>query len=115
MWIAMLLFVAVAAAVLWFVAAPLLREDAAESERIVAANSEAVDLQSRHAMLIGALADLEEDRSTGKVDDADYDHLKTDLSGKAIAVLKKMDALANRPPEPPPGPRRLEPTGDKTA
>ena len=33
MGLATLLFVAVAAAVLWYVAAPLLRKDAAESER----------------------------------------------------------------------------------
>jgi len=110
-----LIFLAVAIAVLWYVAAPLLRVDAAESERVVSANSEAVDLQSRHAMLIAALADLEEDRSTAKIDDADYEHLKADLSSKAIDVLKKMDALENRPPEPPAGPRLLDPTGDKTA
>jgi len=115
MGIATLLFVAVAAAVLWYVAAPLLRKDAAESERLVSANSEAVDLQSRHAMLIAALSDLEEDRSTGKLDDEDYERLKVELSGKTIEVMKKMDALANRPPEPPPGPRRLDPTADKTA
>ena len=97
-----------------YVAAPLLREDAAEAERIVAANSEAVDLQSRHAMLLGALADLEEDRSTGKLDDADYERLKADLSGKAVDVMKKMDELAARPAPPPPGPRPLS-TGDETA
>ena len=47
-----LVLLALALAVLWFVAAPLLREDAAESERVVSARSEAVELQSRHAMAL---------------------------------------------------------------
>lgn len=111
----MLVFLLVAVAVLWYVAAPLLRHDAAERERVVSANSEAVDLQSRHAMLLGALTDLEEDRGTGKIDDDDYERLKTDLSGRAIDVIKKMDELAARPPAAPPGPRSLHTSGDKPA
>ena len=43
-----LTLIALALGVLWFVAAPLLRSDAAESERVVSAESEAVELHSRH-------------------------------------------------------------------
>jgi len=115
MWIPILAFLALAAAVLWYVASPLLREDAAESERIVSANSEAVELQSRHAMLLAALADLEEDRATGKLDDSDYEQLEADLSRSAIDVMRKIDELEARPPAGPPGPRSLGPAGDETA
>ncbi|NIM00927.1 MAG: hypothetical protein GTN89_08505 [Acidobacteria bacterium] len=103
-----------AAAVLWFVAAPLLRSDALERERVVSAESEAVELQSRHAMLLASLADLEEDRGTGKLSDEDYERLKESLTSRAIEVMKKIDAL----PEPGPaplGPRPLDSGGETSA
>jgi len=81
------------AAAAWFVIAPLLRRDAAEAERIGAAKSEERDLRSRHEMLLAALKDLEDDRATGKIDDADYAHLHGDLTSQAVAVLKQLDAL----------------------
>jgi hypothetical protein len=88
-----ILAAAVGAATLWYVVAPLLRKDAAESERISAAVSEERDLESRREMLVSALKDLEDDRATGKVDDADYDGLKTSLSSDAVEVMKQLDAL----------------------
>ncbi len=114
--LAPLALIVLALAVLWFVAAPLLRSDAAESERVVSAESEAVELQSRHAMLLTSLADLEEDRATGKLDDEDYDELYELLTVQAVDVLKKIDAL----PDPaaaaaPLGPRPLDTGGDESA
>ncbi len=105
--------IVLALAVLWFVASPLLRSDAAESERVVSAESEAVELQSRHAMLLAALADLEEDRSTGKLTDEDYARLHESLTSRAVEVLKKIDALPETETVPL-GPRALE-HGDKPA
>ena len=114
--VAPLALLVLALAVLWFVAAPLLRSDAAESERVVSAESEAVELQSRHAMLLASLADLEEDRATGKLDDEDYDELHELLTVQAVDILKKIDAL----PDPaaaavPLGPRPLDTGGDESA
>ena len=94
-----------ALAVLAFVAAPLLRSDSAESERVVSAESEAVELQSRHAMLLGALGDLEEDLGTGKLSDEDYEQLHEQLTGEAIDVMKKIDALPEPDTAAPLGPR----------
>ena len=94
-----------ALAVLAFVAAPLLRSDSAESERVVSAESEAVELQSRHAMLLGAFGDLEEDRATGKLSDEDYEQLHEQLTGEAVDVLKKIDALPEHDTAAPLGPR----------
>lgn len=112
---ATLVFLFIAVGILWFVVAPLLREDATESERVVSAESEAVELQSRHAMALGALADLEEDRSTGKLDDEDYERLKERLTASAVDVLKKIDALPDKPAGPQLGPRPLDTPGDKPA
>ena len=98
----------VAAAVLVFVAAPLLRVDAAQAEEQSRRIGEASELQSRHDMLLAALKDLEEDRATGKLDDADYESLKTRLTAEAVEVLKQLDAAQQRLDEPEPvGPRPL--------
>jgi len=83
----------VAACATWFVIAPLRRPDAAQAERIGAAVSEERDLRSRHEMLLSSLKDLEDDRATGKLDDADYHGLKGDLSSQAVGVMKQLDAL----------------------
>ena len=110
-----IVLIALALVVLWLVAAPLLREDAAEAERVVSAHSEEIDLQSRHAMLLTSLADLDEDRATGKLDDEDYEQLQADLSSRAIEVMKKMDELAERPVAAPPGPRPVDSSGNGPA
>jgi hypothetical protein len=107
--------IALALIVLWFVAAPLLRSDAAESERVVSAESEAVDLQSRHAMLLGSLGDLEEDRATGKLSDEDYEQQHEALAALAVDVMKKMDALPDPKTTPPVGPRSLDSSDDSGA
>lgn len=109
-----IVLIVLAVAVLWFVAAPLLRSDALEHERVVSAESEAVELQSRHAMLLASLADLEEDRGTGKLSDEDYERLKESLTSRAIEVMKKIDALPE-PGLPPLGPRSLDSGGESSA
>jgi hypothetical protein len=77
----------------YYVLAPLFRADAAEAERISAAISEERDLQSRREMLLAALKDLEDDRSTGKVDQKDYTRSKTELSTEVIEIMKQLDAM----------------------
>jgi hypothetical protein len=75
------------------VLAPLFRPDAQEAERVSQALSNEQDLSTRHAMAVAALRDLEEDRQTGKVGDADYAELKTKLETRAIELMKSLDAL----------------------
>jgi len=77
-----------------FVAAPLLRADPAAAERGSERLGQARDLQSRHDMLLASLKDLEDDRATDKIDEADYLELKARLSAQAIEVMKQRDGLA---------------------
>ncbi len=84
------LTLAVAAVVL----APLFRPDAQEAERVSSALSVEQDLSTRHAMALAALRDLEDDRQTGKIGDADYEQLRAKLEGRAIELMKSLDALA---------------------
>jgi len=74
-----------------FVVAPLLRKDAADAERLAAAASEEVEMASQHDMILASLKDLEEDRSTGKITDEDYQGLYAKLTGEAVEVMKRLD------------------------
>ena len=82
-----------AAGSLAFIVAPLLRRDAREAERVAAAVSAEMDLHSQHDMVLAALKDLEEDRATDKVDDADYESLKSRLTERIVGLMKQMDEL----------------------
>jgi hypothetical protein len=82
-----------AAAAAW-VLAPLFREDAASAERVASALSEAEELESQREMALSALRDLEDDRATGKIGDADYEALKSRLTARTVEILRRIDALA---------------------
>ena len=84
------LLIALAAAA--FVVAPLLRRDALEpEERPEAAIGELRELHERQQMLLASLKDLEDDRATDKLDEQDYERLKSELSGQAIEVMQRID------------------------
>lgn len=90
-----------AAGVLAFVIAPLLRSDAAVAELRTDTTGKRRDLQARHAMVLSSLKDLEEDRATGKLDDADYEDLRSRLTSQAVELLRDLDdADPERPAEP---------------
>jgi hypothetical protein len=76
------------------VLAPLFRPDAQEAERVSNALSTEQDLHMRHAMAVAGLRDLEEDRQTGKIGDADYAALRAKLEARAIELMKRLDELA---------------------
>jgi hypothetical protein len=92
--IAPILIGLLAIAVALFVLAPLFRPDAREAERVADALSVEQDLHTRHAMAVAALRDLEEDRQTGKIGDADYASLRAKLEGRAVDLMKRLDGLS---------------------
>jgi hypothetical protein len=91
------------AAAAWILA-PLFRADAAQAERASRLLSTLTDLQSEREMALSALRDLEDDRATGKISDADYEDLKNRFTVRAVEVLKKLDEAeaASRGPRPVP-------------
>jgi hypothetical protein len=76
------------------VLAPLFRPDAREAERVSNALSVEADLTTRHGMALAALRDLEDDRQTGKIGDADYAQLRAKLEARAVELMKNLDKLA---------------------
>ena len=92
--IATVLIAALVLIVTAIVLAPLFRPDATEAERVSSALSVEQDLSTRHAMALAALRDLEDDRQTGKIGDADYAQLRARLESRAIELMKSLDGLA---------------------
>ena len=85
---------ALALAVAAFALAPLFRPDAQAAERVSNALSAEQDLSTRHTMALAALRDLEDDRQTGKIGDADYAQLRAKLETRAVELMKSLDGLA---------------------
>ena len=77
-----------------FVLAPLFRPDALEAERAAKALSAEEDLHARYGMAVAALRDLEEDRATGKVGDADFASQEAELQARALELMKQIDERA---------------------
>jgi hypothetical protein len=90
-WGGLLALVLAAVAALW-IAAPLLATRAAPAERRSATLARARELQSRREQLVASLKDLEDDRATGKIDEDDYQALRSRIEGEAIGVLRELDA-----------------------
>ncbi len=71
------------------------------------------ELESRHAMLLASLKDLEDDMRTDKMGERDYAELKARLTADAVETLKALDAIrAERANPPRVGPRPLEGSSD---
>ena len=91
--IAAVVIAALALAAAVFVLGPLFRPDAREAERVAAKISAEQELSAQRAMALAALRDLDEDRATGKIGDADYAEMKERLSAQAVDLMKRLDAL----------------------
>lgn len=78
-----------AAAVLWAVLGPLFRPAAPEANPL----DEMVDpLETPKGRVLAALRELEFDRATGKLSQADYEQLTTKYSAEALRLQREEDA-----------------------
>ena len=83
---ALLVGTALAVASLLYVLYPLFRADIAVAPR------HPVDATRRQAHAVDALRELEFDRETGKISDADYGPLKARYTEQALTVMRAGDA-----------------------
>lgn len=81
--------VALAAAAVWYVLAPLWRRRA-EPEQSAA---ERARLMEQREAALRVLRDLALDHATGKMSDADYETLRARQEAAAIDALRRLDAL----------------------
>lgn len=88
-----LVSIGIAAGTVAFVLAPLFRKDSPSERREESATLEIQELRSHHEMALAALKDLEDDRATGKIGDADYNELRAKLTSQAVETMKRLDSL----------------------
>ncbi len=80
-----------AAGAMYFVLRPIFRPDLAPAPDAEPAGDEGEDPAddlSPHAVALRALKEIEFDRATGKLSDADYDALRVKYSAEALAALR---------------------------
>jgi len=87
--------VLLAALAVWFVLRPIFRLEVAASGKPGAAGADDLDSDddlSPRAVALGALREIEFDRATGKLSDADYDALHRKYTTEALAALRAESA-----------------------
>lgn len=85
--------IAILALTLLFIAYPLLNRRAAEIAGGDVAESELTDLLYKKESAYIALKELDFDFRTGKIDDADYQEMKSRFEANAVAILGKIEEL----------------------
>ncbi len=98
--IALVIGIVVALAAVALVLAPIVWP---ERLRPVAAPEEPEDDPREHRkdLALAALKEIEFDRATGKLDDADYERMKTSYTAEALEAIRAVDAAAAPIPQEP--------------
>lgn len=95
MWLELVAAALVGVALLWLVFEPAFVTDAGrDAEALVLEGLEDPE-PTRSGMALGALKEIEFDRETGKLSDADYEFLKEKYTAEALAALRVEDAAAS--------------------
>jgi hypothetical protein len=89
----------------YYVLRPVFRPVAPAPGRAGDEGDDPDDDLSPQAVALRALKEIEFDRATGKLSDADYDGLKAQYTGMALAALREEQGGASREPEPRLAPR----------
>jgi rRNA maturation endonuclease Nob1 len=77
-------------AVIWLVLQPLVRPSAPRPAMYIPPDPE----ETRRGVALAALREIEFDRETGKLSDADYGYLKARYTTEAVAALRADDAAS---------------------
>jgi hypothetical protein len=80
-------------ALAWFVTVPLRRDRAPGEAGVPAEDPQRADLEARKQALYRQIRDAELDRAQGKLSEADWQRLDSELRHEAIEVLRRIDAL----------------------
>jgi len=89
--------VVLAAGAVWFVLLPVFRPEIGWGTRDAGGVEEDFDDDmSARAVALRALREIEFDRATGKLSDADYDALRTKYTAEAVAALRAEEGRGTR-------------------
>jgi hypothetical protein len=112
--IALLIGILVALAAVALVLEPLVRPPRAAAPDSLAFEAEADPLGHRKELALAALTEIEFDRATGKLDDADYEQMKARYTAEALDAIREADAAAAPVPQEPALARAPAPAGVAT-
>src|SRR2546427_3421796 len=92
----LILGVLLAAGATYFVLRPILRPpvESEGSEPVGDEGEDPADDMSAQAVALRALKEIEFDRATGKLSDADYESLKAQYTAEALAVMRETGGVA---------------------
>lgn len=91
-----------AAGVVYFVLLPILRPPLEQATDLSAdEGDDPDDDMSPQAVALRALKEIEFDRATGKLSDADYDHLKAKYTAEALAAMRGESGVRSQEPAKP--------------
>jgi len=109
--IALLVGVLVALAAVALVLEPIVRPRRAAQPDALSFEPEEDPLGHRKDLALAALKEIEFDRATGKLDDADYERMKARYTTEALAAIRDADAAAAPVPREPALARAQLPAG----
>ena len=92
------LAVLLATGAVYFVLRPIFRVTPSGSEGDEGEGDDSEEDQSPRAVALRALKEIEFDRATGKLSDADYDALKQQYTGMAVEALRETEGAGFRVP-----------------
>ena len=107
--IALLIGIVVALLAVALVLEPVLRPGRARPAPVPADEDD--PREHRKDLALAALKEIEFDRATGKLDDADYDRMKATYTAEALAAIRAADAGAAPVPQEPALAARQVPAG----
>ncbi|HET8712566.1 MAG TPA: zinc ribbon domain-containing protein [Gemmatimonadales bacterium] len=104
----LLVGILLAAGATYFVILPILRPPVDSGDEVVDEGDDPEDDLSPQAVALRALKEIEFDRATGKLSDADYDHLKAKYTAEALAAMRgeRTPDVVRRAPDLPQDARR---------
>ena len=99
----MVVGILLAAGAIYFVLRPILRPPLEQATDLNADEGDDPDDDvSPQAVALRALKEIEFDRATGKLSDADYDHLKAKYTQEALAAMRAEQGAGSREQQPHP-------------
>lgn len=86
------------AIVIGFVLLPIFSSSGTRHRALVGEERERVDLTEKKAQLLDAIQDLDFEKASGKLSDADYESARNEYLAEVAVVMERLDAITPKKP-----------------